>query len=489
MRQPPPLTGMYVDQSRTSKWWQYWMSIVTLAALPTRALNWASPETGIAFEFFKRASDVFSCNISFMQLLKPLTLLLFVLVSVNSFAQSYKVTVKEVRASCQNSPSPSICFVGVDNSELTPLCGPVYCGVSPTIKATLSLPSRWTNDANATLRFPAPGKVEGLLLINALSPSEPAFGDSNYRGRVEDSPSAPLGYGFPIKATFRLPAFDVTIPTPHLPDPGECIENYLYVDKKFKRTLRVAANQIAEVRGSVGSGTMPPGLVAVPDGQIARMKTKSSSTIPLRRDIGAWFGEVCNTEIQGYIDISLAFRAVSPIDYASWDFSGGLWVSASPTDETLKDYVGTIDGGAIIFSSDVEGALTNAEDVYPDTISTSFRYEEDTNPDDDILGWMDIDFSSLPNQQWQSFRLDWVYPDGQPHSSEFGNVFAMGLGQLVRTSPGSSPLSMKLPVIKKGGDPMTLTIPMGVTGNSLTIEYALFGASGSDSPYMPPFCC
>lgn len=462
------------------------MSIVTLAALPTRALNWSSLETGIAFELFKRASDVFSCNISSMQLLKPLTLLL--LVSVNSFAQSYKVTVKEVRAACQNSPSPSICFVGVDNSELTTLCGPVHCRGNPSIKATLSLPSRWTDDAQATLRFPAPGKVEGLIpLFDGLRPSEPAFEDSNYRVNVEDNPSAPLGYGSPIKATFRLPAFDVTIPQlpSHLPDPGECIENFLYVDKKFKRTLRVAANQIAEVKGSVGSGTMPPGLVAVPDGQIARMKTKSSSTIPLRRDIGFWYGEVCNTEIQGYIDISLAFRAVSPIDYASWDFSGGLRVSASPTDETLKDYVGTINGGAIIFSSDVEGALTNAEDVYPDTISTSFRYEEDTNPDDDILGWMDIDFSSLPNQQWQSLRLDWEYPDGRPHSSKFGNIFAMGLGQLVRTSPGSSPLSMKLPVIRKGGDPMTLTIPMGVNGNSLTIEYALFGASGSDSPYMP----
>ena len=125
-------------------------------------------------------------------------------------------------------------------------------------------------------------------------------------------------------------------------------------------------------------------------------------------------------------------------------------MSASPTDETLKDYVGTIDGGAIIFSSDVEGALTNAEEIYPDSISTVFRYEEDTNPDDDVLGWMDIDFSSLANQQWQSFRLDWVYPDRRPHSSEFGNVFAIGLGQLVRTSPGRSPLSMKLPVIKKG---------------------------------------
>tara|TARA_B100000676_G_C17965355_1_gene780053 strand:- start:152 stop:1144 length:993 start_codon:yes stop_codon:yes gene_type:complete len=329
--------------------------------------------------------------------------------------------------------------------------------------------------------------VEGLIpLFDGLRPSEPAFGDSNYSVRVKENPSAPLGYGFPIKATFRLPAFNVRIPQlpSHLPDPGECIEDYLLVDKKFKRTLRVAANQIAEVERDGRSGTMPPGLVAVPDGQIARMKTKFS-TIPLRQDIGYWYGEVCNTEIQGYIDISLAFRAVSPIDYASWDFSGGLRVSARPTDETLKDYVGTIDGGAIIFSSDVEGALTNAEDVYPDTISTNFRYEEDTNPDDDILGWMDIDFSSLPNQQWQSLRLDWVYPDGRPHTSEFGNVYAMGLGQLVRTSPGSSPFSIKLPVIKKGGDPMTLTIPMGVNGNSLTIEYALFGASGSDSPYMP----
>ena len=425
-----------------------------------------------------------------MNLLKPLAVSLFVLVSVNSAAQSYKVTVKEVRAACQQRPPPSICFVGVDNPALTTLCGPVHCRGNQSIRAPLSLPSRWTDDAQATLRFPAPGKVEGLIpLFDGLRPSEPAFGDSDYGVSVlEDDHSAPIGYGLPIKATFRLPAFDLKIEQhpDHLPDPGECIESYLIVDKKFKRTLRVAANQIVEVKGEVRSGTMPPGLVAVPDGQIARMKTKTSSTIPLSKDIGYWFGEVCNTEIQGYIDISLAFRAVSPIDYASWDFSGGLRVSASPTDETLKDYVGTIDGGAIIFSSDVKGALTNAEEIYPDSISTNFRYEEDTNPDDDVLGWMDIDFSSLANQQWQSFRLDWVYPDGRPHSSEFGNVFAMGLGQLVRNSPGSRPLSMKLPVIKKGGDPMTLTIPMGVNGNSLTIEYALFGASGSDSPYFQP---
>lgn len=425
-----------------------------------------------------------------MNLLKPLAVSLSVLLAVNSAAQSYKVTVKEVWAACRSSETPSICFVGVDNPELTTLCGPVHCSGNHSIKAPLSLPSRWTDDVQATLRFPAPGKVEALVpLYDVLRPSEPAFGDSGYGVSVlEDDRSVPIGYGKPIKATFRLPAFDLKIEQhpDHLPDPGECIETYLIVDKKFKRTLRVAANQIAEVKANVRSGTMPPGLVAVPSGQIARMKTKTSSIIRLRKDIGAWRGEVCNTEIQGYIDISLAFRAVSPIDYASWDFSGGLRVSASPTDETLKDYVGTIDGGAIIFSSDVEGALTNAEEIYPDSISTNFRYEEDTNPDDDVLGWMDIDFSSLANQQWQSFRLDWVYPDGRPHSSEFGNVFAMGLGQLVRTSPGSSPLSMKLPVIKKGGDPMTLTIPMGVNGNSLTIEYALFGASGSGSPYYQP---
>ena len=416
-----------------------------------------------------------------MRLLKTLTLLLFVLVSVNSFAQSYKVKVKEVRAKCDRGPPPSICFVGVDNSELTPLCGPVYCGGSPSIKATLSLPSRWTDDAQATLRFPAPGKVEGLLLINAPSPSEPAFGDAKYSVSVQEDPSAPLGYGSTIKGTFRLPAFDITLPHTAKPNPGECIESYFPVDKYVKRQLRVAANQITEVKGSQGSATIPPGLVHIPNGQIARMKTKSSSPTPLKK-LQSYWGEVCNTEIQGFIDISYAFRTLAGAKSASWDFSGGLRVSASPTDETLQDYVGTIGVSAMIFSSDVDGALINAEEAGPDTISTTFRYEEDSDPNDNILGWMEIDFSSLSNQQWQSFEMEWLV-DGRTFNQEFTSVYAIGLGQLLKNLPGSRPLSMRLPVIEQGGDPMTLTVSGG--GHPLTIEYALFGASGSDSPYMP----
>lgn len=416
-----------------------------------------------------------------MQLLKPLTLLLFVLVSVNSFAQSYKVTVKEVTdLSCKNNIALTqrMCLVGVDNTELTPLCGMMDCKLED---APINFPAQLIDSFPTELGFPAAGMLETAVSFKgAVWPADYLTLAAQqtigvFYGAAADS----------VKGSFRLPPFTLQLRGQSLPNPGECKSITERSTKPIKnRRFRVAANQVTQVMSAlvIGEGvTLPPDLVPIPRGQIARMKTNFNQTIPLR-DIDEFEVEICNTEIQGYIDISLAFRAVSPIDYASWDFSGGLRVSASPTDETLEDYVGTIDGGAIIFSSDVEGALTNAEDVYPDTISTSFRYEEDTNPDDDVLGWMDIDFSSLPNQQWQSLKLDWVYPDGRPHSSEFGNVFAMGLGQLVRTSPGSSPLSMKLPVIKKGGDPMTLTIPMGVTGNSLTIEYALFGASGSDSP-------
>ena len=62
--------------------------------------------------------------------------------------------------------------------------------------------------------------------------------------------------------------------------------------------------------------------------------------------------------------------------------------------------------------------------------------------------------------------------DGRTINQEFPNVYAIGLGQLLKNSPGSSPLSMKLPVIEQGGDPMTLTVSGG--GHPLTIEYALF---------------
>jgi len=417
-----------------------------------------------------------------MRLLKTLTLLLFVLVSVNSFAQSYKVTVKEVRASCERGPPPNICFVGVDNSELTPLCGPVNCSGNNTFTATLSLPSRWTSDEHATLSFPAPGKVEANVnFFDGLRPSAPKFSGSGYRVSVQPDPSAPLGYGSTIKGTFRLPAFDITLPHTAKPNPGECIESYFSVDKYVKRQLRVAANQITEVKGSQGSATIPPGLVHIPNGQIARMKTKSSSPTPLKERQSYW-GEVCNTEIQGFIDISYAFRTLAGAKSASWDFSGGLRVSASPTDETLQDYVGTIGVSAMIFSSDVDGALINAEEAGPDTISTTFRYEEDSDPNDNILGWMEIDLSSLSNQQWQSFEMEWLV-DGRTFNQEFTSVYAIGLGQLLKNLPGSRPLSMRLPVIEQGGDPMTLTVSGG--GHPLTIEYALFGASGSDSPYMP----
>ena len=410
-----------------------------------------------------------------MNLLKPLALSLFVLVSVNSAAQSYKVTVKEVFGLYTNY-CLRMCLKGVDNTELTALCGNLSCDLED---APLNLPAQFTNSFPTELRFPAAGKVEIPALF--MNPTYPGVPDLGHQG----SPNFFRYSGFvhPVKGSFRLPPFTLQLGGQSPPNPGECKSVNVRSKKPIKnRRYRVAANQVTEVVGFlyVGEGTtLPPDLVPIAHHQSAQMKTNFTNATEIN-DFDGFRVEICNTEIQGYIDISLAFRAVSPIDYASWDFSGGLRVSASPTDETLKDYVGTIDGGAIIFSSDVEGALTNAEEIYPDSISTNFRYEEDTNPDDDVLGWMDIDFSSLANQQWQSFRLDWVYPDGRPHSSEFGNVFAMGLGQLVRTSPGSSPLSMKLPVIKKGGDPMTLTIPMGVNGNSLTIEYALFGASGSD---------
>jgi hypothetical protein len=249
-----------------------------------------------------------------------------------------------------------------------------------------------------------------------------------------------------------------------LPDLGECKEVGLSPTKEIKNTrLRVAANQIVQVEAN---------------GEISRMKTKFNRTIPLR-DISFFMVDICKTPptIEGFIDISLAFRPSSVNDSSTaWDFSGGLRVSASPTDAASRDYLGTIDGGVVMFSSDVGGELVNAEVVGPDTISTTFRYQEDANPDDKILGWMEIDLSSLPDQQWQPFKMEWVL-DGQPYSSEFTNVYAMGLGQLVRHAPGSTPLSIRLPVIEQDDDPITLTVPAGA--HQLTIKYALFGTSGN----------
>lgn len=433
---------------------------------------------------YKQLKKVFSCNISSIRLLKTLTLLFFVLVSVNSFAQSYKVTVKEIHMDCErNFSGLHMCFGGVDNTELTPLCGPSHCSGHNPMKAPLSLPSRLTNEESAELSFPASGKVEAYVnFFRGLSPSALEFGEDElgfiYSGMVIDEPSA-------VKGTFRVPAFTMSgldsFTNRPLPNPGECKEGALPAKGKFKKQLRVAANQIAQVRANFSGYnysegyTVPPGLVTIPDGQIARMKTNFNRTIPLK-DRKYFLVEVCNTEIQGFIDISLSFRTLAAAHSASWDFSGGLRVSASPTDETLQDYVGTIGVSAMIFSSDVDGALINAEVAATDTISTTFRYEEDSDPNDNILGWMEIDFSSLSNQQWQSFELQWVV-DGRTINQEFPNVYAIGLGQLLKNSPGSSPLSMKLPVIEQGGDPMTLTVSGG--GHPLTIEYALFGGPGS----------
>ena len=413
-----------------------------------------------------------------MRLLKTLALLLFVLVSVNSFAQSYTVTFKEIRLRCEDSSNSLLmCFSGVDDTGLMPLCGLSDC--STPMSVPLSFPSQVVNNLPAELSFPAPGKVEThvnfwLPLKTEFEPDELGF---SYSGQV-------MGHPSPVTGTFRLPAFSLEMyENMPLPDLGECKEVGLSPTKEIKnKRLRVAANQIVQVRANLGGyshsegHTVPPGLVVIPNGEISRMKTKFNRTIPLK-DISFFMVDICNTPIEGFIDISLAFRPISVNDSSTaWDFSGGLRVSASPTDAASRDYLGTIDGGVIMFSSDVGGELVNAEVVGPDTISTTFRYQEDANPDDKILGWMEIDLSSLPDQQWPPFKMEWVL-DGQPYSSEFTNVYAMGLGQLVRHAPGSTPLSIRLPVIEQGGDPMTLTVPAGA--HQLTIKYALFGTSGN----------
>lgn len=394
-----------------------------------------------------------------MQLLKTLALLLFVLVSGNSFAQSYTVTFKEIRLRCEDSSNPLwMCFSGVDDTGLMPLCGLSDCNTPMSVP--LSFPSQVVNNLPAELSFPAPGKVE--THVNFWLPLKPEFEPDelgfSYSGQV-------MGHPSPVKGTFRLPAFSLEMyENMPLPDLGECKEVGLSPTKEIKnKRLRVAANQIVQVKAN---------------GEISRMKTKFNRTIPLR-DISFFMVDICKNPptIEGFIDISLAFRPSSVNDSSTaWDFSGGLRVSASPTDAASRDYLGTIDGGVVMFSSDVGGELVNAEVVGPDTISTTFRYQEDANPDDKILGWMEIDLSSLPDQQWQPFKMKWVL-DGQPYSSEFTNVYAMGLGQLVRHAPGSTPLSIRLPVIEQDDDPITLTVPAGA--HQLTIKYALFGTSGN----------
>ena len=78
----------------------------------------------------------------------------------------------------------------------------------------------------------------------------------------------------------------------------------------------------------------------------------------------------------------------------------------------------------------------------------------------------------MPNRKWEPFELEFS-ADGRTVLQTFSNVYAIGLGQLLRNSPGSSPLSMKLAVMKQGEPPITITVPAG--GNQLTIEYALYG--------------
>ena len=401
-----------------------------------------------------------------MRLLKTLALLLFGLVSVNSFAQSYTVTFKEIRLRCEDSSNPlRMCFSGVDDTGLMPLCGLSDCNTPMSVP--LSFPSQVVNNLPAELSFSAPGKVE--TPVNFWLPLKPEFEPDelgfSYSGQV-------MGHPSPVKGTVRLPAFSLEMyENMPLPDLGECKEVGLSTTKEIKnKRLRAAANQIVQVEAN---------------GETSRMKTKFNRTIPLR-DISFFMVDICKNKnsptIEGFIDISLAFRPSSVNDASTaWDFSGGLRVSASAvcscdTDAASRDYLGTIDGGVVMFSSDVGGELVNAEVVGPETISTTFRYQEDANPDDKILGWMEIDLSSLPDRQWQRFKMEWVL-DGQPYSSEFTNVYAMGLGQLVRHAPGSTPRSIRLPVIEQGGDPMTLTVPAGA--NQLTIKYALFGTSGN----------
>ncbi len=387
--------------------------------------------------------------------------------------------VKEVYTVCKDIGNPlHMCFSGVDNTELTPLCGTSHCANSSTSAAPmmvpLNLPTQEVNNLPAELSFPATGQLEAPInFFLPLRPSGPEFvlddPGFSYTGSVIDVPAA-------VKGTFHIPNFSIEVPSTNLPNPSECIEEEVYSTKKIKnKRLRVAANQIVQVRANTSEeSTLPPSLVAIPNGQISRMKTRFNRTIPIR-DIQLFVIEICNTAIQGYIEISLAFRPTSINDpRTAWDFTGVLLVSASPTDGT--DYLGTIDGGLVMFSSDEDGELVDVEDIIPEAIAPTFSYQAESTPNDNILGWMEIDFSSLPNQQWQPFKMNWVL-DGKPLTTGFPNAYALGLGQLVQNSPGSTPKSIKLPVIEQGSDPMILTIGIPGTADQLTIKYALFGSA------------
>jgi len=404
-----------------------------------------------------------------MKYLLAFTLPLFSFLWAEATAAEYTVTPHDLRIDCYDNPLTGVVLSDQNSGDalnLTPITGEVKC-FNPA--GSLPYSTQTTDEFPVSLSYPAVNlNVHARFLNLAFSSSASGLPHPMY---INMPPYNAVG-------DLDFPPFSVVLDGTPPDNPGECTNMAADLAPELNLHMEIASGGVANIfnaESAIEVASWPSSLVPIPSGATYPMTIDESISQPMDTIEYIRF-KVCNT-FQGYagfIDIELAFRPQSAYNPSTgWNYRGRFNISAIETSDGPSSYTATVQSEEL--SNAVSGELVNVTSVLPGPLSPNISYEASPDPNGQVKGWMEIDFSLLTNQVWEAFTMDFLLPEAGPTPQQFPNIYAIGLSHLLRNMTGSNPQTLRLPVTEQNEPETAFGMPFG--NHQLTIKYKLYEVS------------